>query len=136
MIANRYRHEYSVTPGQLAKIAVQQRDNACANPDAIFYGEPITAEDVLSSPVIVDPLHRLEIVMPCAGAAALVITSAERAKRAPSKPAYLLGAGERLTHDLIFLVFATDAHDSTLMLGKHHWSNSFAIWSMSDVVIQ
>ncbi len=101
MIANRYRHEYSVTPGQLAKIAVQQRDNACANPDAIFYGEPITAEDVLSSPVIVDPLHRLEIVMPCAGAAALVITSAERAKQAPNKPAYLLGAGERLTHKAI-----------------------------------
>src|SRR5438445_2324773 len=78
MIANRYMHEYSVTPAQLAKIAVQQRDNACANPDAIFYGEPITVEEVLKSPVVVDPLHMLEIVMPCAGAAALVVTSAER----------------------------------------------------------
>ena len=101
MIANRYLHEYTVTPAQLAKIAVQQRDNACANPDAIFYGEPITVEEVLESPVVVDPLHMLEIVMPCAGAAALVVTSAERAKKAAQNPAYLLGAGERLTHKAI-----------------------------------
>ena len=101
MIANRYMHEYKLAPEQLARIAVQQRQNACANPDAIFYGEPITTEDVLESPVVVDPLHMLEIVMPCAGAAALVITSAERAKRAAQKPAYLLGAGERLTHKAI-----------------------------------
>jgi acetyl-CoA acetyltransferase len=39
--------------------------------------------------------------MPCAGAAALVVTSAERAKRTPHNPAYLVGAGERLTHKAI-----------------------------------
>jgi len=101
MIANRYMYEYGVSPEQLAKIAVQQRYNACANSDAIFYGEPITTEDVLGSPVIVDPLHMLEIVMPCAGAAALVITSAERAAKLKNNPAYILGAGERLTHKAI-----------------------------------
>jgi acetyl-CoA acetyltransferase len=101
MIANRYMHEYSVTPQQLAKIAVQQRDNACVNPDAIFHGQPITVDDVLNSPVVVDPLHMLEIVMPCAGAAALVVTSAERAKTLKNRPAYILGAGERLTHKAI-----------------------------------
>jgi len=101
MIANRYMHEYSVTPQQLAKIAVQQRYNACANPDAVFYGQPITVEDVLDSPVIVDPLHMLEIVMPSAGAAALVITSAEKACSLKNSPAYILGAGERCTHKAI-----------------------------------
>lgn len=100
-IAQRYMHEYGVQPEQLAKIAVQQRDNACANPDAIFYGQPISVEDVLNSPMIVDPLHMLEIVMPSGGAAALVITSAERARRAPHPPAYVLGAGERCTHKAI-----------------------------------
>lgn len=100
-IAMRYMHEYGVTPQQLAKIAVDQRYNACANPDAIFYGQPITVEDVLSSPVIVDPLHMLEIVMPAAGAAAVVVTSAERAKGLRHSPAYLLGAGERCTHKAI-----------------------------------
>ena len=101
MVAHRYMHEYGVTPEQLAKIAVHQRYNACANPDAIFYGQPISAEDVLSSPVIVDPLHLLEIVMPAAGAAALVITSAEKARTLKNNPAYVLGAGERCTHKAI-----------------------------------
>lgn len=98
LIARRYMHEFAVTPEQLAKIAVQQRFNACANPDAIFSGQPITIEDVLSSPVIVDPLHLLEIVMPCAGGAAVVVTSAERAKDLRQPPVYLLGAGEYCTH--------------------------------------
>lgn len=96
-IAMRYAYEYGVKPEQLAKIAVHQRDNACANPDAIFYGQPITIDDVLSSPMIVDPLHMLEIVMPVGGASALVVTSAERAKALPNA-AYVLGAGEYVTH--------------------------------------
>lgn len=101
LIAMRYMHEYSLAPEQLAKIAVHQRDNACANPDAIFYGKPITISDVLSSPVIVDPLRMLEIVMPVAGGAALVVTSAERARDLPNPPAYVLGAGEMCTHKAI-----------------------------------
>ncbi len=98
MIANRYIHEYGVTPEQLAKIAVAQRYNACHNPNAMFFGQPITIEDVLNSPVVVDPLHMLEIVMPCAGAAALVVTSAQKAARMKRPVAYVLGAGENTTH--------------------------------------
>lgn len=98
MIANRYMHEYGVTPGQLAKIAVDQRYNACHNPNALFFGQPITIEDVLASPVVVDPLHLLEIVMPVAGAAALVVTSERTARKAKRNPAWVLGAGEHTTH--------------------------------------
>lgn len=97
-IAMRYMYEYGVKAEQLAKIAVHQRDNACANPDAIFHGQPITIDDVLDSPVIVDPLHMLEIVMPVGGAAALVVTSAERARSLRNPPAFILGAGEYVTH--------------------------------------
>ena len=78
MIATATCYEYGVTPEQLAKIAVAQRYNACHNPNALFFGQPITVDDVLNSPVIVDPLHLLEIVMPVAGAAALVVTSAKQ----------------------------------------------------------
>lgn len=97
MIANRYRHEYGVTPEQLAKIAVAQRYNACHTPDALFFGQPITVEDVLASPIIVDPLHLLEIVMPVAGAAAVLVTSAKNARKAKN-PAWILGVGEHTTH--------------------------------------
>ncbi len=58
-IAMRHMHEYGTTSRQLAKIAVDQRANACANPDALFYGQPLTIGDVLASPLIVDPLHLL-----------------------------------------------------------------------------
>jgi len=101
MIAQRYLHEYGATPEQLAKVAVHQRDNANRNPDAIFYDQTITIDDVLSSPMIADPLHLLEIVMPAGGAAALLVTSPEIAESLPNRPAWLLGAGESVTHKSI-----------------------------------
>ena len=101
LIAQRHMYEYGTTGEQLAKIAVDQRTNACANPQAIFYGQPITVEDVLHSPLVVEPLHMLEIVMPCAGAAAVVVTAAEAARSAPKPAVALLGAGEYCTHRTI-----------------------------------
>jgi acetyl-CoA acetyltransferase len=112
MIANRYIYEYGVTPEQLAKIAVAQRYNACHNPNALFFGQPISVEDVLNSPVIVDPLHMLEIVMPVAGAAAVVVTSAKKARKLKHPPAYILGAGEHTTHRSI--TYAPDLTSSAI----------------------
>ncbi len=96
-IANRYAYEYGLTDEQRAKVAVDQRTNAMANPKAVFRS-PIDIEDVLNSPMIVDPLHMLEIVMPCFGGGAIVVTSKERAKRAKNRPAYIIGGGENTTH--------------------------------------
>src|ERR1700687_2846697 len=98
LIAQRHMHEYGTTPAQLAKIAVDQRTNALRNPLALFGDTPITVDDVLRSPVIVDPLHLLEIVKSCTGGAAFIMTSDDRARRAPQPPVYLLGASELCTH--------------------------------------
>jgi acetyl-CoA acetyltransferase len=94
LLAQRHMFEYGTTSEQLARIAVDQRTNACANPEALFFGRPITSDDVLNSPLIVDPLHLLEIVMPCTGGAAIVVASPELAKESSQPPAWLLGAGE------------------------------------------
>ncbi len=96
-IANRYAYEYNLTDRQRAKVAVDQRTNAVANPKAVFR-TPIDIDDVLNSPVIVDPLHMLEIVMPCFGGAAVVVTTKENAKKAKNRPAYIIGGGENTTH--------------------------------------
>jgi len=96
MVANRYAAEFGYDEAVLAKIAVDQRTNACANPNAVFFGQPITVEDVLNSPVIADPLHLLEIVMPVAGGSAVVVTSKEVAARCKNRPVWITGAGERL----------------------------------------
>ena len=101
MIANRYLHEHHCSPEDLAKIAVHQRDNACQNPDAFFFGQPITVDDVLASPMVADPLHLLEIVMPSAGAAALVVVHPDLVRSTGRPAAWLLGAGECVTHKTI-----------------------------------
>jgi len=98
MVAMRHMYEFGTTSRQLAKVAVDQRFNANANPDALFHDQPLTIDDVLNSPLVVDPLHLYEIVMPCTGAAAVVVTSPERAKEAPHRPVWLLGAAEAATH--------------------------------------
>ncbi|HSE44145.1 MAG TPA: thiolase family protein, partial [Gemmatimonadales bacterium] len=92
MIANRYAYEFGLTDAQRAKVAVDQRANAVANPGAVFR-TPITIDDVLDSPIICDPLHMLEIVMPCFGGSAFVVTTKERAQRAKNRPVYVVGAG-------------------------------------------
>ncbi len=101
MIANRYLHEHHCEPEELAKIAVHQRDNACRNPDAFFSDQPITVDDVLGSPMVADPLHLLEIVMPSAGAAAIVVVHPDLVRSTGRPAAWLLGAGECITHKTI-----------------------------------
>ncbi len=98
LIASRYLAHYAVKPETLAKIAVQQRENALANPIAIFRDQPITIDDVLRSKLVCDPLRLLEIVMPCFGGGALLLTSRERARRTRHRPVFVRGFGERLTH--------------------------------------
>lgn len=93
LIYRRHMHEYGTTPEQMAKLAVDQRFNARENPNAAFFGQPIVIEDVLNSRYINEPLHMLECVMPAAGAAACIVTTAERAKALPNRPVYILGCG-------------------------------------------
>ena len=95
-IAQRYAHEHGYDPHALARLVVQQRINACANPDAIFFGHPLTEDEVLASPMIADPLHMLEIVRPVRGGAAVVVASAEIAARTRHRPVHLAGFGEAI----------------------------------------
>lgn len=98
MVARRHMAEFGTTSEQLATIPVAQRENAQLNPDAVFHGVELTVEDVLSSPMVMDPLHLLEVVMPCGGGAALVVTGNDRAQDLRHRPVSLLGAGEKVTH--------------------------------------
>jgi acetyl-CoA acetyltransferase len=47
--------------------------------------------------MVADPLHKLEIVMPCHGGAAVVIASQDTARRAKNRPVWVKGFGERVT---------------------------------------
>jgi acetyl-CoA acetyltransferase len=94
MIAQRYAAVYGYDPRAMAKIAVDQRANACANPDAFFHGQPITVDDVLQSRMIADPLHILEIVMPAVGGAAFIVARKDIERSNAHRPAVIRGFGE------------------------------------------
>ncbi len=95
-IAQRYAAEFGYDAAALARIAVHQRVNACAHPGAVFHGKPITVDDVLSSPVIADPIHMLETVMRVQGGAGVLIANADVARRGRHRPVSLKGFGEHI----------------------------------------
>jgi acetyl-CoA acetyltransferase len=95
-IAQRYAAEFGYDPAAVAKIAVDQRTNACAHPGAVFHGTPITVDDVLASPMIADPIHMLETVMRVHGGAGVLIANADIVRRSRNRPVWINGFGEHI----------------------------------------
>jgi acetyl-CoA acetyltransferase len=99
LAARRHMHEYGTTSEQLAAIAVSFREWAAKNPNA-YHRTPITVDDVLESPWVAEPLHKLDCCLVTDGAGALVLTSAARARDLRQPPVYVLGAGTAHTHGM------------------------------------
>ncbi len=97
LIAQRHMYEYGTTSEQLASVAVAARQWAILNPQAP-YQTPLTVDDVLGSRMISTPLHKLDCCLVTDGGAAIVLTSAERARELVDKPVYVLGFGEAQDH--------------------------------------
>lgn len=98
MIANRHMHEFGTTSEQFAEVAVAARAWSARNPRAPYRDRPLTVDDVLSSPLISSPVHKLDCCLVTDGAAALVLTSAERARDLRADPVHVLGFGEAADH--------------------------------------
>ncbi|MEU0883714.1 lipid-transfer protein [Lentzea sp. NPDC005914] len=92
MFARRYMHEYGATSEDFGRIAVIDRKHAATNPHAWFYNRPITLADHQASRWIAEPLHLLDCCQETDGGVALVVTSAERARDLPQKPAHIKAA--------------------------------------------
>jgi acetyl-CoA acetyltransferase len=100
LAASRHMAEYGTTPEQLAQIAVSTREWAMKNPRARFQ-DPLTVEEVVSSPMVASPLHKLDGCLVTDGAGAFVMTSAERASSLAKEPVYVLGAATCSDHSMI-----------------------------------
>lgn len=100
LAASRHMAIYGTTPEQLATIAVSTRQWATKNPRARFQ-DPLTVDDVLSSPMQCSPLHLLDACLVTDGAGAFVMTSAERARTLAKPPAFVLGAATCHDHNII-----------------------------------
>jgi acetyl-CoA C-acetyltransferase len=99
MCAMRHMHEFGTTSEQLAWIKVAASHHAQHNPHALLR-EVVTVEDVVNSPMIADPLHRLDCCVITDGGGALVVVSPEVAKRLARPRIKVRGAGEAPKHQM------------------------------------
>jgi acetyl-CoA C-acetyltransferase len=97
MCAMRHMHEHGTTSAQLAWIKVAASHHAQHNPHAMLR-EVVTVEEVLASPMISDPLHRLDCCVISDGGGAIVVTKPEIARSLKRPLVPVLGAGEAAKH--------------------------------------
>ncbi len=94
LITDNYMRQYGVTREDFGKLCVAQRQNARSNPLALQRGE-LTLEAYLKARPISDPVHLYDCVMPCAGAEAFLVTTAEVAERLGLQAVRVLSTIER-----------------------------------------
>jgi acetyl-CoA C-acetyltransferase len=93
MAAMRHMHEYGTTSEQLAWIKVAASHHAQYNPHALLK-DVVTVEEVVNSPIISDPLHRLDCCVITDGGGAIVVVAPEIAKSLKRPKVKLIGAAE------------------------------------------
>ena len=99
MCAMRHMYQYGTTSEQLAWVKVAASHHAQHNPHAMLR-DVVTVEEVVNSPVIADPLHRLDCCVISDGGGALVVVSPEVAASLKRPKVRLLGAGESPKHQM------------------------------------
>ena len=99
MVAARHMYEYGTTSEQLAWVKVAASHHAQHNPRAMLQ-EVVTVDDVVSSPMISDPLHRLDCCVISDGGGAVIVTRPEIARNLSRPLVRLRGAGEAIKHQM------------------------------------
>jgi len=97
LLANRFMHETGTTIEEIASVIVSLRKWAALNPNALLR-RPLALEEVLGSKMVATPQTSRMCNIVCDGASAILVTSAERAKKITGNPVYLLGVGSIVTH--------------------------------------
>jgi acetyl-CoA acetyltransferase len=97
MVHQRYLIEHAPPPEAFGEVAVAARTHGAANPHAQLR-RPLTMDDYLASPFVVEPLRRDDICLVSDGGAAVLLMTAERAKSLGVKrPVPILGYGHGQT---------------------------------------
>lgn len=100
LAATRYRYQHGLTEDQLTealgRVAVQQREYAQRNPQALTWGRPLTFEEYRASRMISTPLRLYDYCLETDGAIAFVLVEAGRARAARAQPAYVLSANQSM----------------------------------------
>ncbi len=110
VLARRHMHLYGTRREAFAEVVISERENALNRPTAVRR-TPLTLEEYFQSPMLADPLCRLDFCLETDGAIAFITTSSERARDLKQKPAYIHGC----THG-----------------GSREWGRAFAWMGMPD----
>jgi len=127
MIARRYMHLSGATSRDFGAVSVADRRHAANNPNAYFYGKPITIEDHQASRWIAEPLRLLDCCQETDGGVAIVVTSAERARDLKHRPAMIDAAAQGSSLDQYSM---TSYYRSELglpemgLVGRQLWAQS------------
>lgn len=113
MVARRHMHEFGTTSEQLAWIKVAASHHAQHNPNAMLR-QVVSVEDVVNSPMVSDPLHRLDCCVISDGGGAVIVARPEIARSLKRPLVRILGAGEAAKNS---------------MAGKVDLTYSAAVWS-------
>jgi acetyl-CoA C-acetyltransferase len=123
MCAMRHMHEYGTTSEQLAWIKVAASHHAQHNPNAMLR-DVVTVEDVVNSPMVASPLHRLDCCVISDGGGALIVTKPEIAKSLKRPLVKVIGVGEAPKNQMGGAV--------DLVYSAARWSGPPA-WEMSGI---
>ena len=99
MAAMRHMHQYGTTSEQLAWVKVAASHHAQYNPHAMLQ-KVVTVEEVVNSPMVADPLHRLDCCVISDGGGALIVTRPEIAKTLKRPLVKVIGTGEAAKHPM------------------------------------
>jgi acetyl-CoA acetyltransferase len=93
-IATRHQQLYGTLPTDTGEIALTCRAHAHLNDKAVMRDRPLTMDDYLASPWVSEPFRLFDCCLETDCAAAVIVTSLERARDLPRPPVALLGAAE------------------------------------------
>lgn len=80
LMVRRFMHEQPITEEHLCEIALAFRANANRNPRAVMHDRTLNREQYLAGRWIAEPLRLFDCCLETDGAAAVVVTTAERAR--------------------------------------------------------
>ena len=106
MACTRYMHEYGedLARQAMAEIAVSTRKWANLNPKAVMHDTPMSFDDYHNSRWVAWPFHLFDCCLLTDAGAAIVVTTAERARSCRKEPVWVLGAAEGHDHNIISMM--------------------------------
>ncbi|MSQ07326.1 MAG: thiolase [Dehalococcoidia bacterium] len=106
MACTRYMHQYGEDRARqgMAEIAVATRKWANLNPKAAMHDTPMSFDEYHNSRYVAWPFHLPDCCLVTDSGAAIIVTTAERARSLPKKPVWVLGAAEGHDHNIISMM--------------------------------